>query len=743
MNRLVAFGALLAIAPVAAGQGTRQDYLRADLFAVQFPGMVTNVPTAPAWIDGGPTYWYRVERTTGTEFVVVDPGKGTKTPAFDHGKLAVGLAKASSETVEAANMPFWSIRFGSGKVRFRAFEKTWDFDTATGVVGEVLGPMPGVVVKGKPHPDSLRSPFAHHAISPDGKWEASIDETYNLTIKNRDTDEGHPLTSDCNERYFFDSEYYWSPDSSKLVAFCVSESKPKKVTLVESSPADRFLPRVVKFDQPKPGDKVNQRRPRLFRVRDFRETSVPDDQFANAYEATHPRWDRDSSRFTFLHNPRGHQFLRLIAVDGDSGDTSILFEEASKTFVDYYAKLHYAPLDAAGEFVWMSERSGWNHLYLVDAKTGKVKNPITKGEWLVRRVDRVDADARKIWFWAAGVRPGHDPYYLHYCRANLDGTNLVVLTEGDGTHEIWPTPDRQFFVDQYSRVDCPPVTELRRMDDGKLVMPLEIGSAEDMELLRWQPPERFVAKGRDGTTDIHGLIFRPTNFDPKKKYAVVEEIYAGPTEQHVPKRFAAVHQPLQSIVEVGFIGVMIDGMGSNWRSKAFHDVCWKNLGDAGFPDRIAWLQAAAKKHPELDLTRVGLYGGSAGGRNAVRALIAHSDFYKVAVADCGNHDDRLYHAWYGELWMGYPVGPQYLFQSNITKAHHLEGKLLLMTGELDRNVDPANTLRLVDALAKADKEFEMYFAPGTGHGAAEYPAGSRRRTDFLVRHLLGVEPRGK
>jgi len=741
MYRFAIFGTVLLTAGAASGQGTRQDYLRAELFAAQFPGMVYNVPSPPEWIDGGPSYWYRVDRAMGTEFIIVDPVKGKKTPAFDHTKLAVGLAKVSIEKVEATNLPFWHIRLAGTKVRFHAFEKNWDFDTVTGVVGESIGPWPGVVIKGKPHPDSLRSPFGHHAISPDGKWEASIDEAYNLTIKNRDTDVLQVLTGDCSERFYFDAEFYWSPDSSKIMGFCVWEVKAKKVTLVESKPVDKFLPRVVKFDQPKPGDKISQRAPRLFRVRDCQEIPISDLFFTNAFEAIHPRWAPDSLRFTFLHNPRGHQFLRLVSVDAETGLTHVLFEETSKTFVDYSNKLYYSPLDATNEILWMSERDGWNHLYLLHAKNGKVKNPITKGEWLIRRVDRVDAEARTIWFWAHGVVPKQDPYHLHYCRCNLDGTGLVVLTEGDGTHEIWQTPDRQFFIDQYSRVDKPPVTELRRLDDGKLVMQLELGSVEDIEVLGWKAPERFVAKGRDGKTDIHGLIFRPTNFDSKKKYPVVEEIYAGPTEFHVPKRFSAVHQPLQNIVEVGFIGVMIDGMGSNWRNKAFHDVCWKNLGDAGLPDHIAWLQAAAKKYPEMDLTRVGIYGGSAGGRNAVRAIIAHNDFYKVAVADCGNHDDRMYHAWYGELWMGYPVGPQYLFQSNITKAHHLQGKLLLTVGELDRNVDPANTLRLVDALTKADKEFEMYFAPGVGHGAAEYPAGSRRRTDFLVRHLLGVEPR--
>jgi dipeptidyl aminopeptidase/acylaminoacyl peptidase len=262
-----------------------------------------------------------------------------------------------------------------------------------------------------------------------------------------------------------------------------------------------------------------------------------------------------------------------------------------------------------------------------------------------------------------------------------------------------------------------------------------------MQKAGWQFPERFVAKGRDGKTDIYGVIYRPTNFDAKKKYPIVEEIYSGPTEFHVPKRFTAVNDPLQPIVELGFIGVIIDGMGTNWRSKAFHDTCWKNLADGGFPDRIAWLQAAAAKHPEMDSTRVGIYGGSAGGRNALRALIAHNDFYKVAVADSGNHDDRFHNIWYGELWMGHPIGPQYEEQSNVAQASKMKGKLLLIAGELDRNVDPALTMRTADALIKADKDFDMLIVPGGTHCPTSLPYVSRKRMDFFVRHLLGVEPR--
>ena len=258
----------------------------------------------------------------------------------------------------------------------------------------------------------------------------------------------------------------------------------------------------------------------------------------------------------------------------------------------------------------------------------------------------------------------------------------------------------------------------------------------------WRAPERFVAKGRDGATDIYGVIFRPTTLDAKKRYPVIERIYAGPQGSFVPKKFDSYYSA-QAMAELGFLVVEIDGMGTSHRSKAFHDVCWKNLADSGFADRILWIKAAAQKYPCMDIARMGIYGGSAGGQSALRALLAHPDFYKVAVADCGCHDNRMDKIWWNELWMGWPVGPHYAEQSNVTQAHKLQGKLQLIVGELDRNVDPASTMQVVHALVKADKDFDLLVVPGAGHGAGDTPYGLRRTRDFFVRHLLGVEPRSQ
>jgi dipeptidyl aminopeptidase/acylaminoacyl peptidase len=413
-------------------------------------------------------------------------------------------------------------------------------------------------------------------------------------------------------------------------------------------------------------------------------------------------------------------------------------DETSKTFIDYSSKSFDDYVDDSGEIVWMSERDGWNHLYLYDAKTGRVKNQITKGEWVVRGVDRVDKDKRQIWFRAGGIRPAEDPYYIQYCRVNFDGSGLTILTEGNGTHVAQFSPDRRFFVDNWSRVDAPPVTELRRSDDGKLVCKLEEADITELAATGWKPPERFTAKARDGVTDIYGVIFRPKDFDPKKKYPVIENIYAGPQGSFTPKNFRAVFQH-QRLADRGFVVVQMDGMGTSDRSKKFHDVCWKNIGDGGFPDRILWIKAAAAKYPSMDLSRVGIYGTSAGGQNSLRGMLDHGDFYKACVSDSGCHDNRMDKIWWNEQWMGWPLDESYEKSSNVTDAHKLQGKLLLMVGEMDRNVDPSSTMQVVNALIKADKDFELLDMPGAGHGVARTPYGARRLEDFFVKNLLGTE----
>jgi dipeptidyl aminopeptidase/acylaminoacyl peptidase len=355
----------------------------------------------------------------------------------------------------------------------------------------------------------------------------------------------------------------------------------------------------------------------------------------------------------------------------------------------------------------------------------------------VREVVEVNDEKRQLLLKVVGL-PGQDPYHHHFVRVNFDGSGLTRLTTSDGNHKIEFSPDRQWLIATWSRVDQPPVVEVRRAADGQLVAELERADDSALQQTGWSRPERFTAKGRDGTTDIHGIIIRPTRFDPNKKYPVVEDIYAGPQDQFVPKNYFPWSN-MNAMAELGFIIVSIDGMGTNWRSKAFHDVCWKNLADSGFPDRIPWIKAAAATRPWMDLTRVGIFGGSAGGQSTLAGLLHHGDFYHVGVADCGCHDNRMDKIWWNEAWMGWPVDDSYARNSNVTHAAKLTGELMLVVGELDHNVDPASTAQVVAALQKAGKKFDFVPVMNSDHGAAESPYGKYRRADFLVRHLHAQE----
>ena len=634
----------------------------------------------------------------------------------------------------------WLVTDRQGKV-LAAFEATEEPGMA--VIGqrpEDKQPAPGAgrpMRKGKK--PSLGRP--READSPDGQWRAFFKDQ-NLYVRDLKKGEEFRLSTDGTADDEYSGRIWWSPDSKRIAVLRTKKGDERKVYYVESSPKDQLQPKLHSYNYLKPGDRIAIAKPQLFDVAVRKQIPMSDELFPNPWSITDLRWEPDSKRFTFLYNQRGHQVLRVVAVDAATGKAQPIIDEQSRTFIDYSGKQFSHYLDKTREIIWMSERDGWNHLYLYDAATGRVKNQITKGQWVVRGVDRVDEEKGQVWFRAGGIRPGQDPYCLHYCRVNFDGSGLLVLTEGDGTHSIEYSPDRRFFLDSWSRVDLPPVIELRRTEDGKRVCELERADWSELLKTGWQVPERFVAKGRDGTTDIYGVIFRPTNFDAKKKYPIIEEIYAGPQGSFVPKPFRPLHSP-QTMAELGFILLKIDGMGTSNRSKKFHDVCWKNLGDSGFPDRILWIKAAAAKYPYMDTGRVGIYGGSAGGQSSTRALLAHGDFYKVAVSDCGCHDNRMDKIWWNEQWMGWPVGPHYAEQSNVTQAHRLQGKLMLFVGEMDENVDPASTMQVVNALIRADKDFDLVVMTARGHGSAESPYGSRRRQDFFVRHLLGVEPRTK
>jgi dipeptidyl aminopeptidase/acylaminoacyl peptidase len=712
----------------------------------------------PNWFQANTRFWYRNDLRGGArEFVVVDAEAGTRSAAFDHQKLAGSLSAASGKSYDAERLPFEAIEFtDKGEaVRFKVDDKVWQCDLTTyqcsadaalrSLVIKSAQPASGRPARGSTFEEltpetnadgtnlAYDPPFDHESQSPDHKLTAFV-KNYNLFVRQSDGSEVQ-LTSDGNEKSLYGIPS-WSPDSKTVVAFRIEPGHPKDVFLIESSPRGGGRAKLRERLYPLPGDKYTSYDLMLFDVENRKEMKV-DAEPVDFYGSPAIRWKDDGRHFLYHQTDRGHQRFRVYEVDSRSGATRTIYDEQAKTFINttYDSFIYYTKGNA--EILFASERDGWKHLYLINADDGSIR-PITSGEWVMRGVVRVDEDKRQIWFRGSGKNAGEDPYLVHYYRVNFDGTGLVALTDGNGNHTVQYSPDEKYLIDTYSRVDQPPMHTLRRVADGKLVCPLEEADVSEFKERGWEAPEVFVAKGRDGTTDIYGIITRPRDFDPSKKYPVVESIYAGPHSSYVPKSFSAARR-FAPLNDLGFIVVQIEGMGTANRSKAFHDVCWHNLADAGFPDRILWHQAVAKKYRYYDISRVGIYGVSAGGQNAAGAVLFHPEFYKVAVAACGCHDNRMDKASWNEQWMGYPVGPQYAESSNIEHASTLRGKLLLIVGELDMNVPPENTFRLADALIKSGKDFDLLVVPGAGHGGGG-AYGERRRNDFFVRNLLGVEP---
>ncbi|RYX85056.1 S9 family peptidase [bacterium] len=560
---------------------------------------------------------------------------------------------------------------------------------------------------------------------------------FNLWRRDKETKAETQISKDGVTQNFY-GNIETSPDGRFAVAMQTQPEQEHKVYIVNSSPRDQVQPKLVTLDYLKPGDRVEIKRPRLFDIVNGKEIATSDEQFHNPWSVESLGWEGD--RFRFLFNQRGHQNLRVMEFDATQGTVRPLIEEHSDTFIDYSGKTYYKMMPKTNEMLWASERDGWNHLYLFDTNTAKLKNKVTVGNFVMREVESVDEEKRQIWFRAFGMVEGQDPYYAQLARVNFDGTGLTMLTSGDGTHKWQWSPDRRFLIDTFSRVDMAPQSVLRDGTTGKQLCVLETSDLDALKKAGWTQTERFTSMGRDGQTPVYGVIVRPSNFDPTKKYPVIENIYAGPQDFFTPKAFDTLNG-FHQLADLGFIVVQLDGMGTNWRSRAFHDVCFKNLKDAGFPDRIAWMKSAAATRPWMDISRVGIYGGSAGGQNALAALIWHGDFYKAAVADCGCHDNRMDKIWWNEQWMGWPVDKSYADSSNVDHAAEMQGKVQLVVGELDSNVDPASTMQVVDKLIKADKDFELIVVPGANHGAGGGAYGTRRRKDFFVRSLLGVEPR--
>ncbi len=739
---LAVLGLLVASIPIFAAdapQGRGRGSRRVEGY---YKGRI-----APHWFADGTCFWYRNDLSEGRrQFILVDAEKGIRRKAFDHARLAAALSEATDVEYDPDHLPFESLEFtdDARSVRFEVEQTIWQCDLSSYTCSKA-----DAAASDSEDEEAERSARWGRSgrrrdpspESPDGQWTAFVKD-HNVFLRMTDSEEEIQLSTDGADGNAYNL-LSWAPDSQTLVAFRIEPGDNKEVYLIESSPAEGGRAKLHTRPYALPGDKFARYELNLFNVETREQIKPAVDKLELDWQRPELHWNRDGRHFSYEKIDRGHQRVRLVEVDSHTSQARNIIDEKSETFIwtahTENLRLHRINwLEDSDEIIYASERDGWRHLYLVDAKAGKIVNQITKGPWVVRGIDRIDEQSRQIWFQASGMHPHQDPYFLHYYRVNFDGSGLVALTEGDGNHSVQFSPDRRFLIDTYSRVDRAPVHTLRRCSDGALVCRLEEADISELLAQGWKAPEVFVAKGRDGTTDIWGILCRPKDFDPNRKYPVIEQIYAGPQSAYVPKSFSPFRR-FASLADLGFVVVQMDAMGTAHRSKAFHDICWKNLKDAGFPDRILWHQAVAARYPWYDISRVGVYGTSAGGQNAAGAVLFHPEFYKVAVASCGCHDNRMDKASWNEQWMGYPVGLQYAECSNIENAHRLRGKLMLIVGEMDDNVPPESTMRFADALIEAGKDFDLVVVPGARHGSGG-AYGVRRRDDFFVQHLLGIEP---
>ncbi len=732
-------------------QGTLEDYQRAEKYLYKnIEKLAFRLEVYPNWIDKSSRFWYRIRTREGKEFILVDPKKKTKNPAFDHERLAVSLSKASGKSIKPGELPFDRLEFiEKGQViKFKIDKINWRCNLKTYECQRIV-------------PEKPKNPS--ESKSPDEKWVAFVKD-FNLFIRSTDTLEEFQLTTDGEEKYDYASNIFWynwyrltnesqpeeekppifvtwSPDSKKLVTCRLDRRKTKKLYLFQSLPKEGLRAVVYSYDRALPGDtELTKAEFLIFDVEEKKKIPTDIKPFPSFLSRGLPQWFKDSQRLYLIKMERGYKRAELLEIDASTGAIRTILEEQSKTNVDPHM-MDMRMVREGAEVFWTSERDGWNHIYLFDGKTGNLKAQITKGEFVVRRIVYVDEKARLIYFVAGGKEEGRDPYYRHLYQVKFDGSGLKLLTPENAEHQIHFFPDGKYFVDNYSRVNLAPKSLLRKSSSGKTVMKLEEADISDLLATGWKWPEPFKVKARDGKTDIYGVIFRPSNFDPERKYPVIDATYSGPQTFKTPKSFYLGYRYNEHpIAELGFIVVTIDGLGSAMRSKEFHNFSYKNLGDIGAEDHIAGIKQLSQRYPYMDLSRVGIYGISGGGYDAAHALLTHPEFYKVAVSSAGNHDHRMAKAWWPELWMGFPVGEHYSQQSNLTLAKNLQGKLLLVHGDMDNNVNPACTLRLAGELIKANKDFDLLIIPNQRHDLRDHPYTIRKKWDYFVRYLLDKEP---
>ena len=600
--------------------------------------------------------------------------------------------------------------------------------------------------------------------APDGTLAAFIRD-HNLWVRDVATGTDKQLTTDGVKDYGYATDnagwirsdspvLVWSPDSKKIATFQQDQRKTGEMYLVNTTAGH---PTLQAWKYPLPGDQfvtmiervvIEVDGPKVTRLKmgpDQHRSTLCDDVKCGG-EWVDVQWHPDSSQVSFVSTSRNHQQANLRVADVATGAIREVLEEKGETFLESgNGKVNWKYLPGSNEAIWFSQRENWGHLYLHDLRTGKQKYPITSGDGNVTQLTRVDEANRMLYFQGVGRERGRDPYFRHFYRVSMDGRDVQLLTPEDADHAVSVSPSGKYFVDNFSKPDVASTSVLRDAT-GKVVLPLEKADISRLLATGWKPPMPITVKDRGGVGDLHGLMYRPSNFDPTKKYPIINNIYPGPQTGSVGGRsFSAARGDAQAIAELGFIVVQIDGMGTPWRSKRFHAAYYGDMGDNTLPDQVAGMKELATRYPWIDIERAGIYGHSGGGFATAAAMFKYPDFFKVGVSQAGNHDNRVYEDNWAEKWQGLlvrrPDGTtNYDSQANQNFAKFLKGKLLLAHGSMDANVPFYSTLLVVNELIKFNKDFDLIIFPNRGHGFGNEPYMVRRRWDYFVKHLLGAEP---
>jgi dipeptidyl-peptidase-4 len=752
---------LLLAAPLAAQQPRQvssESYARAERFlGASTAPLVTGTGVRPVWLDDG-RFWYRATAPGGSAFYVVDPARRSREAVFDQSRLAAALSAASGGAVTGSRLPFQTFELAkdSRSIVVKVQERRWRCD----LVRYACAPADS-------SPPAANAPPSS-SVSPDGTRAVFIRDG-NLWSKNLVAGGETQLTTDAVKDFGYatdnagwthsdDPVVTWSPDSRQLATFQHDGRGVRDMHLVSTNVG---TPRLQTWKYPLAGDSLIFRisrvvigdgpdgRPRVvrFQMPPDAHRSTVSDHVSCSNGLCDAQWYPDGSHLAFVSSSRDHKTAWFRVANAETGAVRTLFEERMPTQIGNASLSEdlWRVLPGSNELIWWSQRDDWIHLYLYDLATGRLKNRITSGEGNVDGILRVDERARVIYFLASGKEQGRDPYFQHLYRIGFDGSSQTLLTPENAHHLVSLSPDGRHFVDSYSTPDTPPVTVLRDIA-GRLVQTLERADISRLRATGWKPPTPIRMKGRDGTTDIYGLMYTPSTLDSTKKYPIINHIYPGPQSGSVgPRFFSPARGDNQALAELGFVVVEIDGMGTPGRSKRFADTYYGDMGDNTLPDQVAGMKELARRYPFIDIDKVGIWGHSGGGFATAAALFRHPDFFKVGISESGNHDNRNYEDDWGERYQGLLVkqgsSDNYADEANQTHASRLTGKLFLLHGEMDDNVPPYNTQLIVDALVKAGKDFDLLMLPHAKHGfGIDSPYVMRRRWDYFVKNLQGAEP---